>query len=215
MTTVLGIGLIIGHSAISQTVSLDITGFTPHLGQKVEARLINKSTTEEADRTMIDPVTMAAFNLTLVGEVGQSYWIDFYADLNMNGIYDAPPTDHAWRISADTLPIDTKVIPFPHNTTFTDIMWPATTGLEDALVHNSGILVYPNPFTGSLNISTTENRTISVELSNSIGQIIPTGSTDTFGDLIRITGLNDLAPGLYYLTVYDTVGLHSVRLIKQ
>ncbi|RMF32296.1 MAG: T9SS C-terminal target domain-containing protein [Bacteroidetes bacterium] len=107
----------------AQTVMLNLTDMTPHLGQKFEARLIDKRTLKEVDRTSMAAIPDAVFSVNLEGEVGGSYFVDFYADLNQNGVYDAPPADHAWRLSADNLQAGNNMVNFQHNTTFTDIDW--------------------------------------------------------------------------------------------
>ncbi len=109
--------------AFAQTVVLSFTGMTPHVGQKLEARLIDQSTQKEVDRATIDAITMGDFTLNLKGEIGKSYYIDFYADFNQNGVYDAPPADHAWRIETSDLTMGMNTYSFMHNTNFTDIQW--------------------------------------------------------------------------------------------
>lgn len=106
-----------------QNVVLNFTGMTPHLGQKLEARLIDKRDLQEVDRAAIPSIVSANFDLTLVGETGGSYFIDFYADLSGNGVYDAPPVDHAWREEADNLASGDNTVDFAHNTSFTDVRW--------------------------------------------------------------------------------------------
>jgi hypothetical protein len=47
------------------------------------------------------------------------------ADKNMNGRYDAPPTDHAWRQEIpSTITVDDVVVQYAHNTDFTDVNMP-------------------------------------------------------------------------------------------
>ncbi|MGB3080650.1 MAG: T9SS type A sorting domain-containing protein, partial [Saprospiraceae bacterium] len=52
-----------------------------------------------------------------------SYNIDFYVDVNNNGTYDAPLTDHAWRRVLITPDKDT-IVNFHPGETFTDITFP-------------------------------------------------------------------------------------------
>lgn len=105
------------------TLTVEFSGMTPHIGQLLEARLINKFDLSETDRARIDPVPSAQFGITFDGvEDGESYFIDIYADLNGNGVYDAPPVDHAWRISADNV-IGGSSVSFAHSTNFIDIDW--------------------------------------------------------------------------------------------
>jgi hypothetical protein len=68
-------------------------------------------------------VADSVFSLSVPGiEAGKSYHVDFWADFNENGMYDTPPTDHAWRIELNDVTGDTTLT-FIHNTDFTDIMW--------------------------------------------------------------------------------------------
>jgi hypothetical protein len=104
-------------------LTLHFSGMTPHVGQKLEVRAVDKASSLEAVRTVLPSIPDAAFDL-MPGQLtlGRSYFIDFYADLNGNGVYDAPPTDHAWRLELDQVTGDTT-LNFVHNTTFTDIHW--------------------------------------------------------------------------------------------
>ena len=95
---------------------------TPHVGAKFFMRAVDKSNGKEASRKMIESLT-ADENLEMDNLIaGHSYYLDFFADYNGNGLYDAPPTDHAWRLSADDVQ-GAEAIEFVHNTNFTDINW--------------------------------------------------------------------------------------------
>ena len=88
-------------------------------------------------------------------EFDHDYNIDFYADLNGNGLYDAPPVDHAWRVSFTSTSGD-HVENFEHNTNFTDIQWPVATSIDgDEINQPSDYALYqnyPNPFNPETNI---------------------------------------------------------------
>jgi len=104
-------------------VRLDFVGMTPHLGNKLWARLVDIGTGREVSR---DSTTVRAPNLTVVLPgimIGSSYHVDFYADHNRNGRYDPPPVDHAWRLTLADADGDT-MLTFTHTTDFTDIKWP-------------------------------------------------------------------------------------------
>ena len=108
----------------AQSISVDFTGMTPHIGQKLELRLVDKQTKTEIERTMVSSISMAAFSVTLNNAIqGKDYWIEMYADLNGNGTYDMVPTDHAWRIDADNISAGVNPIAFSHNTNFDEINW--------------------------------------------------------------------------------------------
>ena len=105
------------------SVTVDFTGMTPHVGQYLYLRVVNTANDSEVARTSTY-ISSPAFSLSVAGTMpGNSYDVDFFADLNKNGKYDAPPADHAWRIPINNVTGDTT-LSFAHNTSFTDIMWP-------------------------------------------------------------------------------------------
>jgi hypothetical protein len=104
-------------------LTVNFTGMTPHIGQLLELRVENNNTDKEVDRIKVASIPSADFNVQIVGlELGPEYKIEFYADHNGNGIYDVPPTDHAWSIDfTNTTGNVTQA--FAHNTSFTEINW--------------------------------------------------------------------------------------------
>jgi hypothetical protein len=113
-------------NAASKTIfnaTIQLTGMTPHLNKKFELRVVDKMNGKEAFRYVNESISSADFNVDLQNiQSGHSYWIDFYADHNGNGKYDPPPADHAWRLELNNAAGE-EIIPFAHNTTFTDIKW--------------------------------------------------------------------------------------------
>ena len=133
-------------------LKLDLTGFTPHVGQLFEARLVNITAgfKGEVSRARIGMVPMADFSVILPGLViSHDYEIDFYADLNQNGMYNPPPVDHAWRLLLQNAKGDTGLA-FPHNTNFINIGWPLLAIDDDGRQALPGKYAlhqnYPNPF---------------------------------------------------------------------
>ena len=122
-------------------LSLNFIGMTPHVGQMLQLRVVDSLTSYVAADTTIDALATADFMLDLPGvlQVGRSYYIDFYADFNKNGIYDAPPADHAWRLMVSGVN-DKQTWDFTHNTSFTDIMYPANPGPFDLVVNFTGMI---------------------------------------------------------------------------
>ncbi|MBU1984483.1 T9SS type A sorting domain-containing protein [bacterium] len=105
-----------------RTLTVQFSNMDPHVGQMLELRIVDKSTGLEAGRAMVSSISGGSFNVAIPTAVdGRSYWVDFFADVNRNGFYDPPPTDHAWRISADVS--GATSVSFMHNTNFTDIQW--------------------------------------------------------------------------------------------
>ena len=93
--------------AITQTytVTLNLTAMSPHLGDVMYFRVVNSMTQAELDRTIVSTVSSANFSVVLSGiSAGVTYHLDFFADFNRNGEYNAPPVDHAWRIELPAQP---------------------------------------------------------------------------------------------------------------
>lgn len=82
------------------TATVHFMGMTPHVGQLLELRIEDDNTGKEVDRIKVNPIPSADFDITIVGvKLGTEYKVEFYADFNGNGLYDAPPVDHAWVIT--------------------------------------------------------------------------------------------------------------------
>ena len=130
-------------------LTLELRGFTPHLGQLFEARLVDITSGGYVEVAIqrVESFPEADFDLSFTDlEGGHTYNVDFYADFNGNKMYDPPPTDHAWRLLLEDVQGDTTLT-FNHNTDFTDIEW----GVEidpEALLPDKYALHqnYPNPF---------------------------------------------------------------------
>ena len=106
--------------------TLDLAGMTPHVGQILTVAVF-KSSSAPADFELVGAyrlgeVPSAAFAIAIPGIIDplEDYWVDIHADLNGSGRYDAPPTDHAWRIFQSST--DTGLdVSFTHDTNFTDV----------------------------------------------------------------------------------------------
>ncbi len=108
------------------SLTINFMNMNPHVGQNLYLTVVDTLNDMEVGRKSM-MVDSADFMVKFGGlTTGHSYNLDFWADMNNNGQYDAPSTDHAWRIMIDSLQGDTTVT-FTHNTDFTDIMWPADT----------------------------------------------------------------------------------------
>ena len=108
----------------AETVTLQLNNMTPHIGQRFQARVVDRTNNIELDRVTISTIATANFSITLNGiAVGGNYNVDFYADHNGNGRYDAPPADHAWRLVINGA-TGNETLTFEHNTLFTSVLWP-------------------------------------------------------------------------------------------
>jgi len=113
-------GIAVSHAL--RTLTIQFSGMDPHIGQHLGVRVIDKSTGKEAGRAALASIPSASFDVAIPTVLdGRSYWVDAWADLSGNGLYDAPPADHAWRFSADVS--GATNVNFAHNTDFTDIEW--------------------------------------------------------------------------------------------
>ena len=103
------------------TLTVNFFGMNPHVGQMFTLYVRDLSTRETMDTIVVPKIEDADFQIkSTVIESGNMYVVDFYADHNGNGMYDVPPTDHAWRIEAGEA-MGNMEVEFNHNTNFTDI----------------------------------------------------------------------------------------------
>jgi hypothetical protein len=120
------------NTAMAQKLTLQFTDMAVHSGETLFIRVWDKNSGIEVGRDSLT-VPGATFEVPLyVIAVGSSYWVDFFADHNKNNKYDAPPTDHAWRLGIDGASADVTLA-FKHNTNFTDIQWPDVQDWSDYL----------------------------------------------------------------------------------
>jgi len=106
------------------TLTIMFRGMDPHVGQLFELRVVEEDTGREIARFSVPEIASPEFDLEIADlRLGASYRIDFYADASGNGIYDAPPVDHAWRIALPDVQGNTSLT-FTHNLDFIDIAWP-------------------------------------------------------------------------------------------
>ena len=136
-------------------MKINLMDMTPHIGQLFELRVVDQNNSQEIGRQSISGILVPDFTIEIPQiEIGHDYNIDFYADLNGSGMYNAPPVDHAWRIPFTSSAGD-HIENFTHNTSFTDIQWPTATAVEDELTQPANYVLYqnyPNPFNPETNI---------------------------------------------------------------
>jgi hypothetical protein len=101
--------------------TINLSLMNPHVGQLFELRVIDSATGRTVGQYRLETLA-AAESLEIPGIIvnGRDYRVDFYADLNRDGSYDAPPTDHAWRRTG-TGTASGLAVDFTHDTQFTDI----------------------------------------------------------------------------------------------
>ncbi|MCP4312451.1 MAG: hypothetical protein GY790_14400, partial [Bacteroidetes bacterium] len=106
---------------------LSLAGMSANSGQKMVLYVRDQSSGNYLDTVTVESISEDEFTMdSYVIGPGGNYMLDFYADLNGNGSYDAPPVDQAWRLLTDQTVGDLE-LEFSHNENFTDIF--ETTGV--------------------------------------------------------------------------------------
>jgi hypothetical protein len=102
--------------------TFNASGMTPELNNPLELRVIDADSKQLVGRYVLGSISGATFSLELAGIIqsGHSYQVDFFTDENGNGDYDAPPTDHAWRVMQDAT-AGGLTVAFAYSTSYTDV----------------------------------------------------------------------------------------------
>jgi plastocyanin len=195
-------------------LTVSFLGMNPHLGQNFHLYLKDAASGEPLDTISVAPITGAAFQIHSYKIVpGNSYFVDFYADHNKNGVYDAPPADHAWRMGLSGVAGDTTLT-FTHNTAFTDISQGSSAVITEQMLQD--VRLYPNPATSLLHVALTDNSTdgYAVSILNMTGAVMMTRQYPAGTDHLAID-VSDFSRGLYLLTVRSGSETRSFRFIAQ
>ena len=193
----------------------------PHVGQYFQVRVENSSTSEQVAAAELTAITENAFDFTFMHglESGQSYTVELWSDHNGNGVYDAPPTDHAWRVELTNITGNHSEA-FAHNTNFTDIGSPVALDVQIELpsimtLHDN----YPNPFNPStlLSFSLVEAGSANLSIFDIRGQLVATifdGTANAGTHHFSFEGLNsagaNLEAGLYFYRL-ETQGMVTTK----
>jgi len=196
-------------------LTVQYTGFTPHVGQLMAFYIRNQSNQAIIDSVIINPLIGADFTVMSYAIVpGINYNIDFYADLNGNDHYDIPPTDHAWRIDLSEVTGDT-LLNFAHNTTFTDIGLGTTTGIG-INGYSYEPELYPNPAGDFVKLiyENLDEQHVKIQIYNSTGLLLFENSQSVIDNNVLIN-LENLSPGFYYLNVAGEKFRNAYKFIKE
>ena len=189
--------------------TLNFSGMVPHVGQMLEMRIVRQDNGKEIGRTKIMSLPSPDFTLSIPQiEMNHNYNVDFYADHNGNGSYDAPPTDHAWRLTFNSS-TGNFVQNFSHNPNFTDIAWEDATGVLDeiSLLPNKYRLLqnFPNPFNPTTNITFTlkESGLVNVTVFDILGREVTTLVNRVLSSGLHTFPFNakDLQSGTYFYRI--------------
>jgi plastocyanin len=186
------------------------SGMTPHVGQMLTVYVRDLTSGAYLDTIVLGLIEDADFDVeSHVVEPGKSYMVDFYADHNGNGSYDAPPTDHAWRLETDAAMGDVD-LEFSHNTEFVDIF--GATSLRN-IEYGLGISLYPNPAREYVYVE-TEVEIASINLYDARGVIVR--SLDGLQSSLVNLSLEGIRSGVYFIEVRSSDQQFKIsRLMKQ
>ena len=186
------------------------SGMTPHVGQMLTLYVRDLASGTYLDTVVIASIEAAEFDVeSHVVEAGNSYMVDFFADHNGSGTYDAPPTDHAWRLETGVAMGDVD-LDFVHNTNFTDIF--STTSVSNQAV-DFGLTLYPVPARGHVFVE-SELAISLLTLYDVTGARIKT--VDGLSLHLVNLSLEGIQPGLYFMEVRSVDHQRTIaRFVKQ
>ncbi len=204
------VGKVTVQELTPDTLTVNFTGMTPHLGQMLTLYVRDLVSGDYLDTVVVSEIKDAEFHINSDAiETGGTYQVDFFADHNGNGIYDAPPLDHAWRLETGEA-IGDVYIEFSHNTNFTNIFETTGTDLNE---QSRRISVYPNPANGRLYI-TSEETIESVSIINVTGARILEFRNIQATDYVL--NLDGISAGIYIVEVKTADNkLQISRLVKK
>lgn len=181
----------------------------PHNGQTLRLWVIDNLTEMTLYNTEV--TVSPEFDIVTEGlEDGKSYRVDFYADHNLNGSYDAPPTDHAWRLELDNVMSDT-VLSFNHNVSFTDIF--AVTDVQET--RDQPFLMYPNPASSRVTLEYAGfNYKPSVRVFDLSGKARDVRISENTGSRIELD-ISKLPIGIYLVQLQYDESVVTQKLLKK
>jgi plastocyanin len=190
-------------------LTVNFTGMNPHVGQDLWLAVTDKTSGMEVDR--VKTTADVDFMVHVYGiENGMSYNVDFYADHNQNGKYDAPPADHAWRLELENVTGDTTLT-FAHNTNFTDIF--ETTSISE--IGMNRLKMYPNPATDIVSIEMNEQnlRDFTLSVYDITGKLSLVESIHSNNKIVF--GVQHLNRGMYFVELKTNSQRKTIKLIKK
>lgn len=195
-------------------LTVHFTGMTPHIGEKLTLYLKQTDNGIYRDTVIIPQVAGATFDINSFKiKPGISYNIDFWADHNKNGTYDAPPTDHAWRLPLTDVKGD-SIINFVHNTTFTNIFF--VTSNENFANSTEMIQLYPNPANLYLQILLPQNNAAicKMKVYSIAGAVVDEKALSGSEESFRYD-ISQLKTGIYLIEISSGNQRNVSKFIKQ
>lgn len=205
------VGLIVVTSVNADNrhdLTISFTNMEPHIGQTLRLWVNDQSTGSTLFNTEV--TVSPEFDIVATGlENNKSYNIDFYADHNLNGVYDAPPADHAWRLELNHVTSDT-LLTFGHNVVFTDIFDATDVGQ----INQQQFSMYPNPATTRVVLVYPGfSRDVSIRIYDLAGKLRQVRSR-TSNEKIELD-VSELPQGLYFVQLQDGESVQTRKLLKR
>ncbi len=193
-------------------LTISFVGMNPHIDQVLVLYLRDPSTGDFIDSVKVEPVTEADFEVVFESvNSNVDYNLDFYADLNMNGVYDAPPVDHAWRILLTGISADTT-IEFTHNTEFTDIGLGGEPTPVDK-IEDPGFMAYPNPVRNELYVLLKKSAA-DLKIYDVTGAVVLQRTLSASDKVVQLD-VSRLNPGMYILRLKSDSGTGEYKFLKE
>jgi hypothetical protein len=103
------------------TFTAQLTGFdADEVGHRFELRVIDPGSLATVGSYVLPQLTNSQLSVTLpdILDDGTSYNVDFWVDVDGNGVYSGPPLDHTWRVM-----ISSSTMDFTRTDTYTELDW--------------------------------------------------------------------------------------------
>lgn len=142
------VGDLVTNLNAKRDVRVTLLDMNPHIGQYNDVQIIRPgdpedptSRSEVEARAILNPLPTGCFELFFpLGASLAATRVDFYADLNMDGMLSAPGEDHLWRRDLTTQANGEGALEFIHDVMFDDIgADPASEPLSDLAIDLTGI----------------------------------------------------------------------------
>lgn len=191
---------------------LGLTGMAANAGQKMLMYVRDQSSGNYLDTVTLESIPGDEFTMDsyVIGN-GGNYMLDFYADLNGNGLYDAPPADEAWRLQ-NVSTLGDHTLEFNHSQDYTDIF--QALGVLNR-EENLSLRVFPNPANSYLNVAldAEPGSTAYISVLGTAGSVLSFTEVKWNGSMDLDIG--HLPEGIYILQVESGSQRKSSRFIKQ
>jgi hypothetical protein len=191
---------------------LSFTGMSANIGQELNLYVRDLDSGSYLDTVRMSSIADPEFNIDSYAIVpGGTYMLDFFADLNGNGMYDAPPVDQAWRFESGQTTGDLD-LEFSHNQAYTDIFAPLGV-LSEAVPFR--VSVYPNPTKQFLLVSmeALQGSRTSISILNMAGNAVLSQTFPGSGTKVELD-LAALPAGIYILQLDNSDHRSFSRFIK-